>query len=82
MKNRDMADDLFEGLPPPSSTALNNQPQPQPILSDSSSLPSAPKPILKSSLKRPNPTQSDNTQGSKQLTPINSSIQFFLFLKP
>ncbi|XP_045809049.1 uncharacterized protein LOC123903176 [Trifolium pratense] len=57
-----MADDLFEGLPPPSSAALNHQPPPQPILPDSSSLPSAPKPILKSSLKRPNSTPSDNTQ--------------------
>lgn len=64
-----MADDLFEGLPPPSSIT---QSQPQlPILSvstnnntESSSLLSAPKPILKSSLKRPNPTQSDNSQAA------------------
>lgn len=63
-----MADNLFEGLPPPSS---NTQSQPQvPILSvstnteSSSSVPSAPKPILKSSLKRPNPTQSDNSQAA------------------
>jgi hypothetical protein len=71
-----MADDLFGGLPPPSSIT---QSQPQlPILSvstnteSSSSVPSAPKPILKSSLKRPNPTQSDNSQGTY-------IISFFLF---
>jgi len=62
-----MADDLFEGLPPPSS--ITESQRQLPILSvstnntESSSLLSAPKPILKSSLKRPNPTQSDNSQG-------------------
>ncbi|CAI8603267.1 unnamed protein product [Vicia faba] len=70
-----MADDLFEGLPPPSSNTHFQQsqpppppPPPPPILSvsttDSSTVPPIPKPILKSSLKRPNPTQSDNTQAA------------------
>ncbi|XP_058770606.1 uncharacterized protein LOC131644192 isoform X1 [Vicia villosa] len=66
-----MADDLFEGLPPPSSTPHFQQsqpPPPPPILSvsttDSSTVPPIPKPILKSSLKRPNPTQSDTTQAA------------------
>ncbi|TKY52072.1 hypothetical protein E2542_SST23592 [Spatholobus suberectus] len=70
-----MADDLFEGLPPPSSNSIPQhheqlQPQPEPIVistttttnndnnTDSSAVP-APKPILKSALKRPNPTQPD-----------------------
>ncbi|KAK7376314.1 hypothetical protein VNO78_34780 [Psophocarpus tetragonolobus] len=54
-----MGDDLFEGLPPP-STLIPQQLQPQPILvptnTQSSALP-PPKPILKSAIKRPNPTQ-------------------------
>ncbi|KAJ1409332.1 hypothetical protein SESBI_22844 [Sesbania bispinosa] len=76
-----MAEDLFEGLPPPSSNTLQ---QPQPILSlslptnsntnkdnvESSSVP-APKPILKSALKRPNPTQSDT-----QATAPKKSLKF------
>ncbi|KEH42985.1 hypothetical protein MTR_1g079830 [Medicago truncatula] len=73
-----MADDLFEGLPPPSSIT---QSQPQlPILSvstnnntESSSLLSAPKPILKSSLKRSNPTQSDNSQAPKKSLKFKTS---------
>jgi len=64
-----MADDLFEGLPPPSSITQSQPQLPTPSVStnkteSSSSVPSAPKPILKSSLKRPNPTQSDNSQGT------------------
>ncbi|CAL5208392.1 unnamed protein product [Lathyrus oleraceus] len=67
-----MADDLFEGLPPPSSNTHFQPPPPPPVLSvstinnttESSTVPSVPKPILKSSLKRPNPTQSDNTQAA------------------
>lgn len=67
-------DDLFEGLPPPSSNTLvqqlHSQTLPQPIVAatnnnnktESSALP-PPKSILKSALKRPNPTQPD-TQAS------------------
>lgn len=75
-----MADDLFEGLPPPSSNTLlphqQQQLQPQPIVvatnindTESSAVP-APKPILKSALKRPNPTQPD-TQGQFFFPPLN-----------
>ncbi|KAL2994297.1 hypothetical protein AAZX31_10G157700 [Glycine max] len=62
-------DDLFDGLPPPSSSTLilpqQQQHNHEPILvatnnnnPESSAVP-APKPILKSALKRPNPTQPD-----------------------
>ncbi|XP_058770607.1 uncharacterized protein LOC131644192 isoform X2 [Vicia villosa] len=75
-----MADDLFEGLPPPSSTPHFQQsqpPPPPPILSvsttDSSTVPPIPKPILKSSLKRPNPTQSDTTQAPKKSLKFKTS---------
>ncbi|KAH1037395.1 hypothetical protein AAZX31_20G208300 [Glycine max] len=72
-----MADDLFEGLPPPSSNTLlphqQQQLQPQPIVvatnindTESSAVP-APKPILKSALKRPNPTQPDTQAPKKSL---------------
>jgi len=57
-----MADDLFEGLPPPSSNIIvpqHHQPQPEPIAvatdndgnTESSAVP-APKSILKSALKQ------------------------------
>ena len=53
-----MADNLFEGLPPPSANSLpsseHEAPQPQapvPV--------PAPKPILKSALKRSKPTESE-----------------------
>ncbi|OIW19361.1 hypothetical protein TanjilG_03495 [Lupinus angustifolius] len=59
-----MAENLFAGLPPPS---INTVPSPQheeetPIIATNTVPP--PKSILKSSLKRPNPTQNDTTQGS------------------
>ncbi|XP_027366417.1 uncharacterized protein LOC113872792 [Abrus precatorius] len=82
-----MADDLFEGLPPPSSNALLLQheheheqiSQPEPIVvvtnnkndnTEPSSVP-PPKPILKSALKRPNPTQPDT-----QATAPKKSLKF------
>ncbi|RDX60461.1 hypothetical protein CR513_61396 [Mucuna pruriens] len=75
-----MADDLFEGLPPPSSNTLipqhHEQLQPQPIVvptnnnTESSAIP-PPKPILKSALKRPNPTQPDT-----QATAPKKSLKF------
>lgn len=76
-----MADDLFDGLPPPSSSTLilpqqQQQHNHEPILvatnnnnPESSAVP-APKPILKSALKRPNPTQPD-TQGQFFFPPLN-----------
>lgn len=78
-----MADDLFDGLPPPSSSTLilpqqqqQQQHNHEPILvatnnnnPESSAVP-APKPILKSALKRPNPTQPD-TQGQFFFSPLN-----------
>ncbi|XP_061352282.1 uncharacterized protein LOC133297201 [Gastrolobium bilobum] len=80
-----MADNLFDGLPPPSSNTLSlqheepqPQPQPKPIVfvatnnnKKESSAVSAPKPILKSALKRPNPTQSET-----QATATKKSLKF------
>ncbi|OIW07174.1 hypothetical protein TanjilG_10147 [Lupinus angustifolius] len=62
-----MAENLFAGLPPPS---INTVPSPQheeetPIIATNTVPPlPPPKSILKSSLKRPNPTQNDTTQAA------------------
>ncbi|XP_057427432.1 uncharacterized protein LOC130720755 [Lotus japonicus] len=69
-----MADDLFEGLPPPSSATLLPQPPPSPpIVSVPTAAVPAPKPILKSSLKRPNPTPTET-----QDTAPKKSLKFKL----
>ncbi|KAK7278237.1 hypothetical protein RJT34_23263 [Clitoria ternatea] len=69
--SRAMADDLFDGLPPPSSNTLVPQ-QPQPIAivapndnAQSSAVP-PPKPILKSALKRPQ-SETQDTAPKKSL---------------
>lgn len=61
-----MADNLFEGLPPPSANPLppSEHEAPEPVatnIREVSPVP-APKPILKSALKRSNPTESE-TEG-------------------
>ncbi|XP_020222741.1 uncharacterized protein LOC109805153 [Cajanus cajan] len=74
-----MADDLFEGLPPPSSdTLISQHPRhEEPIIVPTSNTESyavpvpPPKPILKSALKRPNPTQPDT-----QATAPKKSLKF------
>ncbi|KAI9077998.1 hypothetical protein K1719_040127 [Acacia pycnantha] len=63
-----MADNLFEGLPPPSATPFplpspsSEHEAPEPVPADVRESPpvSAPKPILKSALKRSKPPESDS----------------------